>query len=132
MFHLLIVGTKLKTAHTKQTPKNPHLNWPATVIDRDVQPEWRKHAKPSKTPIKGKQPRKNLARKLLWLGTTPTGWIKKPHHYRPGMVALGGIRRYQWSTACLIKRPSFQKLITEISQEYRVCPDGPRTPSVQV
>ena len=33
---------------------------------------------------------------------------------------------------CLIKRTPFQKLIREISQEYRVCPDGPRTPSVQV
>ena len=32
---------------------------------------------------------------------------------------------------CLIKRTPFQKLIREISQEYRVCPDGPRTPSVQ-
>ena len=26
----------------------------------------------------------------------------------------------------------FNKLIKEISQEYRVCPEGPRTPSVQV
>ena len=26
----------------------------------------------------------------------------------------------------------FHKLIREISQEYRVCPDGPGTPSVQV
>ena len=33
---------------------------------------------------------------------------------------------------CLIKRTPFQKLIREISQEYRVCPDGPGTPSVQV
>ena len=33
---------------------------------------------------------------------------------------------------CLIKRTPFQKLIREISQEYRVCLDGPRTPSVQV
>ena len=33
---------------------------------------------------------------------------------------------------CLIKRTPFQRLIMEISQEYRVCPDGPKTPSVQV
>ena len=32
---------------------------------------------------------------------------------------------------CLIKRTPFLKLIREISQEYRVCPDGPWTP-VQV
>ena len=48
------------------------------------------------------------------------------------MVALREIRRYQKSTECLIKRSPFQKLIREISQEYRICPDGPGTPSIQV
>ena len=48
------------------------------------------------------------------------------------MVAVREIRRYQQSTECLIKRTLFHKLIREISQEYRVCPDGPGTPSVQV
>ena len=47
-------------------------------------------------------------------------------------MALREIRRYQQSTECLIKRTPFHKLIREISQEYRVCPDGPGTPSVQV
>ena len=48
------------------------------------------------------------------------------------MVALKEIRRYQKSTKCLITRSPFQKLIREISQEYRACPDGPGTPSIQV
>ena len=48
------------------------------------------------------------------------------------MVALREIWRYQISTKCLIKRSPFQKLIREISQEYKVCPDGPGTPSIQV
>ena len=47
------------------------------------------------------------------------------------MVALMEIR-YQKSTECLIKRSPFQKLIREISQKYKVCPDGPGTPSIQV
>ena len=47
-------------------------------------------------------------------------------------MALREIGRYQKSTACLIKRTPFQKLIREIFQEYRVCPDGLGTPSVQV
>ena len=42
------------------------------------------------------------------------------------------IRRYQQSTECLIKQTPFNKLIKEISQEYRVCPDGPGMPSVEV
>ena len=72
----------------------------------------------SKAPVKGgKQPRKHLSGKLLQQGATPTGGIKKPHHYRPGMVAVREIRRYQKSTECLIKRSPFQKLIREISQE---------------
>ena len=48
------------------------------------------------------------------------------------MIALREIKRYQKSTECFIKRSPFQKLIREISQEHRVCPDGPGTPSVQV
>ena len=48
------------------------------------------------------------------------------------MVALREIRRYQQSTDCLIKRTPFHKLIREIPSEYRICPDGPGTPSVQV
>ena len=32
----------------------------------------------------------------------------------------------------LIRKTPFNKLIKEISQEYRICPEGPGTPSVQV
>ena len=122
-------------AQTKQTPKNPHISQLKIAIGSDVQPKRRTAPKPtsSKAPVKGgKQPRKHLSQKLLWLSATPTGGIKKLHCYRPGMVALREIRRYQKSTKCLIKRSPFQKLIREISQEYRVCPDGPGTPSIQV
>ena len=99
-------------ARTKQTPRNPNVNWPKIVVGSDVQPtERRSTPKPAsnKTPVKGgKQPRKHLSWKLLWLGATPTGGIKKPHHYRPGMVALREIRRYQKSTECLIKNHHFK------------------------
>ena len=80
----------------------------------------------------GKQPRKHLSHKILRKGLTPTGGIKKPHRYPPGMVALREIWHYQRSTENLIKKTPFQKLIREISQEYRICPDDPGTPSVQV
>ena len=80
----------------------------------------------------GKQPRKHLLQKLLRQDTPTTGGLKKSHQYQPGILALREMRRYQHSTECLIKRTPFQKLIREISQEYRVCLDGPRTPSVQV
>ena len=48
------------------------------------------------------------------------------------MLALHEIHRYQQSTESLIRRTPFNKLIKEISQEYRICPEGPRTPFVQV
>ena len=123
-------------ARMKQTPRNPNVNRPKAAIGSDVQStKVRPTPTPasSKAPVKGgKQPWKHLSQKLLCLGTTPTGGIKKPHCYRPGMVALREIRRYQKSTECLIKRSPFQKLIREISQEYRMCPQGPGTPSRQV
>ena len=48
------------------------------------------------------------------------------------MVALREIWCYQSSTENLIKKTPFQRIIREISQEYKICPDGPGTPSVQV
>ena len=47
-------------------------------------------------------------------------------------MALREIRRYQQSTKSLIRRTPFNKQIKEISQEYRICSEGPGTPSVQV
>ena len=66
-------------ARTKQTPRNPNINRLKTAIGSDVQ-EGRPTLRPalSKTPVKGgKQPQKHLSWKLLYLGATPTGGIKK-------------------------------------------------------
>ena len=122
-------------AHTKQTPRNPNLERPTTAMGSDVQPEKRVPSKPTSKKIAtkgGKQPQKHLLHKLIRQNKTTTGGIKKPHRYHPGLLALREIHRYQQSTECLIKRTPFNKLIKEISQEYRVCPEGPGTPSVQV
>ena len=117
-------------ARTKCTPKNPHIQKPITVVRKDVQPP-RKDI-PQAPRKGGKQPRKSISQKMLRKGMRPNGGLKKTHRYGPGMVALREIRHYQRSTENLIKRIPFQKLIREISQEYRICPDGPGTPSVQV
>ena len=42
------------------------------------------------------------------------------HRYRPGMVALREIRRYQKSTELLICKLPFQRLVHEILQGYGV------------
>ena len=43
--------------------------------------------------------------------------IKKKHRYRPGVVALREIRKYQKSTELLIKKLPFQRLVREICVE---------------
>ena len=122
-------------AHTKQTPRNPNLERPTAAMGSDVQPKRRVPLNPTSKKVAtkgGKQPQKHLLHKLIRQTKSTTGGIKKPHRYHLGLLALREICRYQQSTDCLIKRTPFNKLIKEISQEYRVCPDGPGTPSVQV
>ena len=120
-------------ACTKQMPRNPNLERPSAAIGSDVQ-ERRVPLKPTSKNIAtkgGKQPCKHMLHKLLkW--TSSTGGIKKPHRYHPGLLALHEICRYQQSMESLIRRTPFNKLIKEISQEYRICPEGPGTPSVQI
>ena len=43
----------------------------------------------------------------------------KPHWYRAGTVALKDIRHYQGSTALLIRKLPFQRLVREIAQDFK-------------
>ena len=45
---------------------------------------------------------------MLRKGIKPTGGLKKPHRYRPGMVALREIRRYQNQPKTLSNGPLFK------------------------
>ena len=69
MFHVIIINKNQNTmAHTKQMPRNPNVDRPATAIGSDVQPERRTTSKQmfKKLPMKeGKQPQKHLLQKLL-------------------------------------------------------------------
>ena len=47
------------------------------------------------------------------------GRLVKPHRYRAGTVALKGIRHYQGSTALLIRKLPFQRLVREIAQDFK-------------
>uniref|UniRef100_A0A8C6N557 Core Histone H2A/H2B/H3 domain-containing protein n=1 Tax=Mus spicilegus TaxID=10103 RepID=A0A8C6N557_MUSSI len=67
----------------------------------------------------GKAHRKQLATKAARKGAPPTGWVKKPHRYRPGTVALREIRCYQKSTELLIRKLPFQRLVREIAQNFK-------------
>lgn len=47
------------------------------------------------------------------------GQLTKPKRFRPGTVALREIRRYQKSTDLLIRKLPFQRLVREISQNFK-------------
>ncbi|CAB9496568.1 Histone H3 [Seminavis robusta] len=47
------------------------------------------------------------------------GGVRKPHRYRPGTVAIRQIRRYQKSTDLLLRKLPFQRLVREISQDFK-------------
>nr|XP_012603288.1 histone H3.3 type 2-like [Microcebus murinus] len=64
----------------------------------------------------GKAPRKPLATKASGKRAPPLGGLKKPHRYRPGIVALREIRKFQKSTDLLIRKLPFQRLVREIAQ----------------
>jgi histone H3 len=72
-----------------------------------------------------KTARKTIATKRNYVARTkaarrppsgPIGSARKPHRYRPGIVALREIRRYQKSTEFLIRKAPFQRLVREIAQ----------------
>ena len=67
----------------------------------------------------GKTPRKQLANKAARKSVPLLGSIKKPHRYRPGTVALREIRKYQKSTELLIRKAPFQRLVREITQDFK-------------
>ena len=67
----------------------------------------------------GKAPRKQLATKAARKSAPATGGVKQPHRFRPGTVALREIRRYQKSTDLLVRKLPFQRLVREISQDFK-------------
>ena len=47
------------------------------------------------------------------------GRLVKPHRYRAGTAALKDIRHFQKSTALLIRKLPFQRLVREIAQDFK-------------
>ena len=48
-----------------------------------------------------------------------TGTVEKPHRYKPGTVALREIRRYQKTFYLMIPKLPFQRLVKEITQDFK-------------
>ena len=81
----------------------------------------------TKNPIKKLTPaqaRKNVAKANQAaqqnLGNPPkTGGLKRPMRYRPGTVALREIRRYQKTAELLIRKLPFNRLVREVTQDFK-------------
>jgi histone H3 len=67
----------------------------------------------------GKAPRKHVMLMAARKSAPAYGGVKKPHRYRPGVVALREIRKYQKSTDLLIRKMPFQRLVREIAQNFK-------------
>ncbi|KAI1715415.1 core histone h2A/H2B/H3/H4 domain-containing protein [Ditylenchus destructor] len=52
-------------------------------------------------------------------GGHDTVGLKKAHRYKPGTVALREIRRYQKSTELLMRKLPFQRVVREVTQDYK-------------
>ena len=72
----------------------------------------------------GSAPRKQLASKAARKSPPSMGAVKKPHRFRPGVVALREIRKYQKSSDLLIKKLPFQRLVREVAQDLHLQSPG--------
>jgi histone H3 len=52
------------------------------------------------------------------LSAIKAGTARKPHRYRPGMVALREIHWYQKLTELLIRKALFSRLVCEVAEDY--------------
>ena len=70
--------------------------------------------------IGGKAPRKTITFKAPARKTAPVPMnIKRPRRYRPGTIALREIRKFQKTTDLLIRKLPFQRVVKEISTEFK-------------
>lgn len=67
----------------------------------------------------GRAPRKEIIQKAGKKAQPAEDSGKKPHRFRPGIVALREIRKFQKNTDLLIRRLPFQRLVREIAQEFK-------------
>ena len=100
---------KTKTTARKSTGKRPQECLASNLPRKNLSKEnARKNAVKAAAAAQ-----KNLS------GPLRMGGLKKPMRYRPGTVALREICRYQKSTELLIRKLPFNRLVREITQDFK-------------
>ena len=77
--------------------------------------------RPGKYPIQRNTARKHVAYKVgkhARKNAPSGGIVKKPFRWKPGVVALREIRRYQKSTDLLIRKMPFQRLVRDVIRQF--------------
>lgn len=67
----------------------------------------------------GGAPKKQLATLNARKSAPTTGEVKKRRRYKPGTKALKEIRKYQKSVEPLLRRAPFQRLVREITWDFK-------------
>ena len=67
----------------------------------------------------GKAPRAKLTKLNQGCLRSVNGGVHKPHRFRPGVVALREIRKFQRSTDLLFRKLPFARLVYEIGQDFK-------------
>ncbi len=66
----------------------------------------------------GVPPHFHLATKAARLAGQKAIAVRKPHRWRPGMVAAREIRKFQKTTDLLIRKAPFQRLVREVALKF--------------
>ncbi len=77
------------------------------------------HAKQMAARANAKASKNNKTAPPVTAPVTAAGRVRKPHRFRPGTVALREIRKYQKSTALLIAKLPFARLVRELMEECK-------------
>jgi len=81
-------------------------------------PKKNKHKDKDRPLVGVKAPRK-MSLKEMKGKIGDAGGVKKAHRFKPGVVALRQIRKYQKGGDLLLPRAPFQRLVREISGDYK-------------
>ena len=70
-------------------------------------------------PSKTGQELNKMAKKSASTPNMQAGGIKRIHRFKPGTIALREIRKYQKSTDLLLRKLPFQRVVKEITHQYK-------------
>ena len=109
-------GGPLRPPMARKEPRRPGTAYPP--INRNLQPLYISRRKEG-TRLGNRVLDWTPAQKRMIHEARMQGRLVKPHRYRVGTVALKDIHHFQKSTALLIHKLPFQRLVREITQDFK-------------